>query len=499
MIGASVIILILVLVLLTYYFSRTEYELAFKNLNATDAAAVIQYLESNAIPYQLSNDGKSIGVPAALAAKVKIDAGSQGLVQNGSLGFGAFSKKSSAFGMTDNEFKVQYKDALNGEVQQLLNRMNGVVSSDVLIHIPDESVFLRQDQEQASASIVLEFAPGYRPTQEAIDGYFNLVKTAVPNLSIDNITISSQDGELMPSGRIGSANSSTIAEQQFAIQKQFEDKIRREVLQFLESIVGQDRVTVNVISSINFDQKRQNEQLVTPVKEADEEGIEISLEEIQKTYSGGAEQVGGVVGTGETDIPNYPAATDSGRTESEEITRRVNYEVNRISREIVSSPYSLKDLTINVGVEPPNADPDSLTPETLDAIRNILVNIVRASLADSGTVFEEEELSKKVFVMTRPFSGTVTETEQAKLIDPWWIGGAIAALALAGGVGYAVYRRRTRRLEEDEPIAEPLTEVPVLDLDQVGQENQVRKQLETLARKKPEEFVNLLRTWLVDE
>ncbi|MNW08930.1 hypothetical protein D3C71_2058110 [compost metagenome] len=42
-------------------------------------------------------------------------------------------------------------------------------------------------------------------------------------------------------------------------------------------------------------------------------------------------------------------------------------------------------------------------------------------------------------------------------------------------------------------------EYPTLDLDNVTNDNQARKNLETLAKRKPDEFVNLLRTWLVDE
>ena len=42
-------------------------------------------------------------------------------------------------------------------------------------------------------------------------------------------------------------------------------------------------------------------------------------------------------------------------------------------------------------------------------------------------------------------------------------------------------------------------ELPTIDIENVTNDNQVRKQLETLAKKRPEDFVNLLRTWLVDE
>jgi flagellar M-ring protein FliF len=48
--------------------------------------------------------------------------------------------------------------------------------------------------------------------------------------------------------------------------------------------------------------------------------------------------------------------------------------------------------------------------------------------------------------------------------------------------------------------AEPVrVEFPTIDLENVSNDHQVRKNLETLAKRKPEEFVNLLRTWLVDE
>ena len=76
----------------------------------------------------------------------------------------------------------------------------------------------------------------------------------------------------------------------------------------------------------------------------------------------------GTVGTGETDIPTYPAAGGDGGSESERLEERINYEVNRITKEIAAQPYRVEDLTINVGVEPP--DPNniaSISENGLDA------------------------------------------------------------------------------------------------------------------------------------
>lgn len=499
MLVSSLLFIILVIALLSYQFSKTEYELAFQDLNATDAAAITNYLETSGISYELSQDGKSIGVPSTVAAKVKVEAGSQGLVQNGSLGFGVFSKESSAFGTTDNEFKVKYKDALNGEIQRLLNGMTGVSSSDVLVSLPEENVFVSTDDEdQASASIVLQFKSGYRPNQEAIDGYFNLVKTAVPKLSIDNITISGPDGELVPTTKGGTGGTAgNVIDQQFQVQKKFEDTIRKKVFDVLGTIMGKDKVVVGVFSSLNFDKKNTQEQLVTPVDPVDKKGIEISVERIQESYTGEPAQSGGVTGTGQSDVPGYPGSDSSGKTSSEKNSERINLEVNRITNQIVSSPYNVKDLTINVGVEPPNSDPNSLTPEIRNSIQTILINVVRATLADSGQTLTDEELIKKVSVFARPFDGKVS-TQASSSIPNWvWYGAGILALALIGGTVLVMSRRRKPEIVEEEELPAKV-EFPTIDIDNVN-ESQVRKQLETLAKKKPEEFVNLLRTWLVDE
>ncbi|MGO4372706.1 hypothetical protein AB4Z21_18485 [Paenibacillus sp. MCAF20] len=62
-----------------------------------------------------------------------------------------------------------------------------------------------------------------------------------------------------------------------------------------------------------------------------------------------------------------------------------------------------------------------------------------------------------------------------------------------------VRRRKQSVVEEIDMASPPKVEYPTLDFDSVNGDSQARKNLETLAKRKPDEFVNLLRTWLVDE
>lgn len=506
---ATVILIILTVGIISYNFSKTEYALAYTNLQPSDAAAIKGYLDSAKIPYQLSEDGKSIGVPRSQVASVKLAIESQGLNKNSNVGYGSFDQK-SMLGYTDREFDVKYVNAVQGELQQMINTNNAVSSSKVLISLPEKSTFLQPDgtnTQKASASVVLNLKPGYTLDQAKIDTMYSLVSHSIRDLPIENITISDQNGDQLEysKGQSKVTGSSTVAAQQFAINNQFKNDVARNVQQMLAAILGKDKVIVSVFSTMNFDQTRRKEQLVTAPNTVDQRGLEISVEEIQKNYSSdNTAATGGVPGTGQTDVPGYPGGSNNGKSNSEEIQRTVNYEVNRITNDIELTPYVVKDLTINVGIEPPDPnDPNSLTPQTITAVQQVLTNVVRAALAGNNPRVTEEELARKISVFPHTFARTTdsTLTNSNAMLLYGGLGGL--ALALIAGGGYWLYRRRKRAAEEAEAElleeAAPKVEFPTIDIDNVNNENQVRKQLEQLAKKKPEDFVNLLRTWLVDE
>ncbi|CAM3942778.1 flagellar M-ring protein FliF [Paenibacillus alkaliterrae] len=496
--GASICGLLLTIILLTIVFTKTEYEIAFQNLDTTDAAAIMNHLDGSGIPYELSNNGKSISVPSTDASRIKVDVGSQGLVRNGSIGFETFNSSSSQFGTTENEFNVKYLNALNGEVQQLLNAMQGVEGSKVLINLPEESVFLSpEDAETASASIMMQFMSGYRPSQKEIDGYYNLVKTAVPKLAVQHITISSPQGELTYSEAGGvSAGNTDAVESQFQIKRKYEAELKKNIQQFLGPIVGPDNLVIQVSSSMNFDKKQTEEILVRPIENNNNNGIVVSEEINNSTSTGTAGQAGGVAGTGETDVPGYEASS-AGESSSETSSQIRNYEVNRINNSIISGPFVLKDLNISIGIEQSEMNDES----SRTAIMTYLTALVRAQLADSGQDVNDDILmGKKVALIARTFSGSDSANQTAGLSMPWIIGLGVAALALIGGLVYMLVRKRKKAEEEEIELETPVkTEYPTLDLESISNDSQARKNLETLAKRKPDEFVNLLRTWLVDE
>lgn len=491
--------------LVVYNFSRTEYALAYKDLSPADIAAVKNYLDGRGIPYEIGPDGTSIGVPAKMVADIKVDVAAQNLIQDGSQGFGLFRDNLSSWGMTDNEFSVLSVDARAGEIQKLIQSIDGVAKARVLLTIPEESVFINSDEpEQSLASVTVTFKPGVRPSQEVIDSIYHLVKTGVPNLPYENITVVDQNGMFLSTTHVnGTGVSSTLLEQQMQVKKMVETDIQRTLISFLGRLYGPEKVAVSVVATLNFDQKNAHVKTYSPVNEQEQTGIVRSRTTSESTFESEGALEGGVAGTGDTDIPLYPGiAGATGPTSSEQFSETVNYEINEVTETIVSSPYVVQDLTIFAGIEPPDPnDPSSLSQETVDEIKRMIGSIVSTSLANSGQTLTPEQVNERVSVIAQSFHGGPAAEPAGT--PSWYYGllGAAAAALLAGG-GFALYRRRKQReaaLREEEMQALQATEYPELDIDQMNNEHQVRKQLEGLAKRKPEEFVNLLRTWLAEE
>lgn len=99
--------------------------------------------------------------------------------------------------------------------------------------------------------------------------------------------------------------------------------------------------------------------------------------------------------------------------------------------------------------------------------------------------------------------GKVDFADNEKPIIPWWawvVGGILLAVILLL-VFFILRSRKKAQQEEEELILEEQEELVVDDLsEEVETEATLRrKQLEKMAKEKPEDFAKLLRSWIADE
>lgn len=502
--------------------SKTEYAVLYSDLSASEAGEIKAAIEGQGIPVEISADSKTVSVPAEQVSNLKVSLAADGIPESGNVNYSIFSEN-MGLGMTDRHFDVVERDAMQNELAGLIKQIDGVNEANVMITLPKENIWITEEEQVATASVVVQGDPGFQLDQKQVNGLYHLISKSVPSLPAEEIVIMDQNGqafEMIEEGQMDTTLS--VYQQQREIKQDIEKDIQRELQQMLGMTLGQDKVVVSVMASVDFTKEKREENLVEPVNTETGEGIDLSVERIVESYSSEGAAVEETTGTGDTEIANYPAAGEGGSSESEKTEERINREVNRINRQIEASPYIIDDLTVNVGVEPPNPqNVASLTQENIDDISNLLKNTVATALSMNGTEVTEEDLDDRISVFATEFQGKPQLVEEKPVVTSWWskipdgiLLGVAGAMALLIIVLIVVLVKRRRKVDEyddvdldfdmfEQPVALDgggINEIEEIDLSELGSKsNPKRKTIEKLAKERPEDFAKLLRSWMADE
>ncbi|NMD69092.1 flagellar M-ring protein FliF [Bacillus sp. DNRA2] len=453
--------------------------------------------------YQLSESGTMILVPQKEAPKLLVSLASAGYPKSNEINYDVFSENLT-FGATDRQYDILEREAMQNKLADVLKYVDGIKNAEVILTLPEDSVFIREDQqENSTASVMVEVEPGAKLTSAQIQALYTLVSRGVPKLPMDNITIMNQYSETLALDTSEQDEQSLDKyDKQRKIQKDVEQDIQRGLQSLLGTILGTNKVYVHTFVKMNFDKVKTEENLVKPTNE-NNEGIPISSERNSVSQTGGSKGNGGVVGTGETDVPGYVAEENGSGSDStyEELQEKVNYEVNRINNQITKSPYVIDDITINVGVESNASEPNKLPQDTLDNIRNVVSNTVRTALGHPELT--DEEVEQRITIFPHKFEESKAAKAEDALIWPYIAGGVAAAVLLGGGIVLMLMRRRKKAAEADNPFDDiPLQKQPQSpeELEYFAQQEMgVESQLKKLLEQRPEDFSKMLRTWLNEE
>src|SRR5690625_1351258 len=339
-----VILLIAVITLIT---SANKYVPLYTNLSLNEVGQIKEELDGRNIHYEIHNGGTTIKVPEDQSEQLLVELAGKGIPHSGNIDYSFFSENTS-WGITDNEFNIMKLDAMQTELANLIKSIDGIEDANVMINLPQQSVFVNEMTEEASASIVLHTAFGYEFEGNQIESLYHLVSKAVPNLPAENIVIMNQYFEYFDRASTNGIKDEFAQQQE--VKRDIERDIQKRLQQMLGVMVGMERVVVSVTADIDFTDENRTEKLIEPVDVDNMEGIPVSIESITETFEG-TEEEGGVPGSGDEDIANYPATVAGQDGDYELVKETINYELNHIHREIAEAPYKLRDLGIQVVVD----------------------------------------------------------------------------------------------------------------------------------------------------
>ncbi len=125
------------LIVVIFFTSSEKMVPLYKDLSAEEAGKIKEELDTKKVSSELADGGTVIKVPESQVDSLKVQL-AEGLPKTGSIDYSFFGQN-AGFGLTDNEFDVLKVEATQTELSNLINEMDGIKSSKVMINMPKEA------------------------------------------------------------------------------------------------------------------------------------------------------------------------------------------------------------------------------------------------------------------------------------------------------------------------------------------------------------------------
>lgn len=464
---------------------RPNYVVIMTGLDDKSLGQVQTQLQTLKIPDQIQ--GSEILVPSSQASAARVDLAMAGLPDSGTI---SYSSINNSFGMTQDQFNIQVLNVLQQSLAQTIQSMNGVESAQVHIVMPQQQVFINQPQSSAKASVFVQLGSGVQLSAAQVAGIQQLVAHSVTGLTADNVTVTDQNGVTLsavpnPSGSLSDGVSGTASE--IALRQQLEQSMTEQLTQGLDQIVGTGNAVVMVQANVTFN-KVQSSAHILQAQPGSTTGLPTSTQTIRDSSSGSTTTAGGAAGQSSSN-PNLPSyagqAGNLGNSTTSHTELTTNYANSYVNTTTVNDPLQMKGYSVGVFL---NANDKALTPAVVNQIKSFVSN----AIGQTGN-----GVMNSVSVSTMPFQQTPAFSLQGKPNYLMYGGIGALALMLLGGGAVLLKRRRAKDISIASTMSE---EIPLASLETLPltDDEKTRDQLLKLANNKPDEFANLLRSWLTE-
>ncbi len=138
LIGGLAVSVSLSFVLMVYWMNKPDYKLLMTNLYPEDASRVVGMLQAQKEQYQLTDNGKTILVPADRVYELRLKVAGEGNLHGQGIGFEIFD--SVQIGQTDFVQHINYQRALQGELARTITEFPQIEKTRVHLVIPQKSL-----------------------------------------------------------------------------------------------------------------------------------------------------------------------------------------------------------------------------------------------------------------------------------------------------------------------------------------------------------------------
>ena len=407
-IGAVAVVALAGVFALVNWHRERDFKPLFTGLSTEDAAAIVQKLKETGCDYRLPEGGGSVLVPSARLAELRLSLAAAGIPRSGRIGFELFDRTN--FGATEFAEHVNYRRALEGELERSIMSLAEVEQARVHLTFAKDSVFL-DSQQPAKASVLVKLKPGARLAAPNVQAINHLVASAVEGLSPDAVSVLDMNGNLLGRPRRpGAPDGSGPSEATLEYRHQVEADLLAKIHSTLEPLLGAERYRAGVSVECDFSGGELSEEIFDPARSV--------MSSSQRTEdSTGSSASSGVPGTAST-LPRPTSRPGASGGRSSRVTESVTYQSSRTVKRTKLAGGSLKKMSLAILLD------QSITWEKdKNGVRKVLVpptaeklKIVRDLVA--GITGFNSERGDQITVESLPFESTLNQEPPASLQPP---------------------------------------------------------------------------------
>jgi flagellar M-ring protein FliF len=436
----------------TQWRREADFRPLYTGLAAEDAGAVLQKLKESGTEFRLSENGTTVLAPSARVAELRLQLAAAGLPKSGRMGFELFDKTS--FGVTDFAEHINYRRALEGELERSIISLAEVERARVHLTFPKESVYL-EARQPAKASVLLGLRPGAQLSSQNIIAVCNLVASAVEGLAPEAVSVIDTRGNLLNRPhRTGAGDELEGSEGNLEYRDMVEKSLLAKIQSTLEPLLGSDRFRAAVSAECDFSSGEQSEESFDP-----SHSVMVTSQHSEDLAPAAVSS--GVPGTA-SNLPRPPARTAGSTVGASRRTEDITYQSSRTVRRTRLPEGELKRISVSLLLDqdvrwdgqPPHLQ-QVLIPPSADKIKTIRDLV-------AGAINFKADRGDQLIVETLPFEATLHSEPPppppaaqvappspisripVRLRDPRILGGAAAGAVLLFVLAIWTWRRRRR-------------------------------------------------------
>ena len=481
-------------IFLSGWLKQVNYARLYSNLESAEAGEIVNYLTTNNVPYEITDNGGSIDVPSDQVYKLRLALASQGMPKAGNVGYSIFDQNN--LGMTDFLQNLNFRRALEGELTKTIMQLSEVQAARVHIVIPKDRLF-KEDKKEPTASVVLKLRNRAGLGKAQLAGVSHLVAASVEGLKPQNISIIDYDGNLLSGGQ-DKDQLAGLSSSQLEVRQTVESYLQEKAQSMLDGVLGPGKALVRVTADLNFQQLERTSEEYDPDK--------ASVRSEERTTNSSS---------------NSDKTADTGENKQEENSQTIvtNYELNKTVEHIVNAVGTIQRLSVAVTVDGTYQTPKEgagdgaaekvYQPRSQDELDRL------AGIVKNAVGFDTQR-NDQIELINVPFDREQVEVDRQALDTMyqremyWEIGKKVGVVVLIILAFLYLKRKSKKRFAALGTMLAPTGHTGVraqhsnvLVEDETAQPLTIRQprlvdQMQATAKEKPEEIAKVIKTMMIE-